>query len=74
MKVFWKYVLCIYALLMIVLFSGCGKTEYSVKDFADITVVGYTEHGNLSIKVNDAAVNRIYADGRKDKTAALRFA
>ena len=56
------------------LFSGCGKAEYSVRDFADITVVGYTEHGSLSIKVSDAAVNRIYADGKRDKTAALRFA
>lgn len=56
------------------MFSGCGTKEFSVRDFADVTVVGYTEHGSLSIKVNDATVNRIYADGKKDKTAALRFA
>lgn len=74
MKYICKGLFCIYALLMIVLFAGCGKTEYSVRDFADISVVGYTEHGSLSIKVSDAAVNRIYADGKKDKTAALRFA
>ena len=54
--------------------SGCGTSEYSVKDFADVTVIGYTEHGSLSIKVDDAAINKIYADGKKDKTAALRFA
>lgn len=74
MKTICKCTFCIISLFLLLLLSGCGKTEYSVKDFADITVVGYTEHGSLSIKVSDAAVNRIYADGKKDKTAALRFA
>lgn len=74
MKLFCKSVLCIFALFVLCIFAGCGATEYSVRDFADVTVIGYTEHGSLSIKVNDEAVNRIYADGKKDKTAALRFA
>ena len=74
MKVKCISLFCICSIFLLLLLSGCGVTEYSVKDFADITVVGYTEHGTLSIKVNDAAVNRIYADGRRDKTAALRFA
>ena len=74
MKIICRSLLCMFALVSIILFSGCGVTEYSVKDFADVTVVGYTEHGSLSIKVKDSAVNMIYADGKKDKTAALRFA
>lgn len=74
MKVFCKICLCISALFLLVLCSACGPEEYSVKDFADVTVIGYTEHGTLAIKVNNAAVNQIYADGKKDKTAALRFA
>lgn len=74
MKLFCKLGICISALFLILLCAGCGKIEYSVKDFADVTVIGYTEHGTLSIKVNDVAVNKIYADGKKDKTAALRFA
>lgn len=74
MKTICKCTFCILSVLFLMIFSGCGTAEYSVKDFADITVVGYTEHGSLSIKVSDAAVNRIYADGKKDKTAALRFA
>ena len=74
MKNFCKLWFCISAFSLILLLAGCSKAEYSVKDFADITVVGYTEHGTLSIKVKDSAVNQIYADGKKDKTAALRFA
>lgn len=74
MKVICKSVVCICALFMLLLFAGCGSVEYSVEDFADVTVVGYTEHGSLSIKVSEAAVNAIYADGKKDKAAALRFA
>ena len=74
MKGVCKYVVYIFAFVMLMLFAACGATEYSVKDFADVTVVGYTEHGTLSIKVKEEAINRIYADGRKDKTAALRFA
>lgn len=74
MKLFCKLGICISTLFLILLCAGCGKMEYSVKDFADVTVIGYTEHGTLSIKVSDVAVNKIYADGKKDKTAALRFA
>lgn len=74
MKVFCKICLCISALILLVLCSACRAEEYSVRDFADVTVVGYTEHGTLSIKVKDSAINMIYADGKKDKTAALRFA
>ncbi len=74
MKVFCKIFLCISVFCLAVLCSACGPVEYSVQDFADVTVIGYTEHGTLAIKVNEAAVNQIYADGKKDKTAALRFA
>ncbi len=74
MKVICKSVVCICALFMLLLFAGCGSDEYSVKDFADVTVVGYTEHGSLSIKVSESAINAIYADGKKDKATALRFA
>ena len=74
MKVFCKYIFCVCIVFVLIMCAGCGVTEYSVKDFADVTVIGYTEHGSLSIKVNDSTVNRIYADGKKDKTAALRFA
>ena len=74
MRIFCKFWFCISAIFLLTLLVGCGKAEYSVKDFADVTVVGYTEHGTLSIKVKDSAVNKIYADGKKDKTAALRFA
>ena len=74
MKMFCKFCFCISALFLLILCAGCGAAEYSVKDFADVTVLGYTEHGTLSIKVKDSAVNQIYADGKKDKTAALRFA
>lgn len=74
MKFIGRTLFCITILALMLLCAGCGAVEYSVRDFADVTVVGYTEHGSLSIKVNDAAVNKIYADGRKDKTAALRFA
>ena len=74
MKLLGKIGLSIAVLFILVMFSACGTVEYSVKDFADVTVIGYTEHGTLSIKVNDAAVNKIYADGKRDKTAALRFA
>ncbi len=74
MKLFSRTLFCFYVLMLVLLAAGCGKKEYSVKDFADVTVIGYTEHGSLSIKVNDATVNGIYADGKKDKTAALRFA
>lgn len=74
MKNFCKFWFCISAFSLLILLAGCGKAEYSVKDFADVTVVGYTEHGTLSVKVKDSAVNQIYADGKKDKTAALRFA
>lgn len=74
MKMFCKFCFCISALFLLVICAGCGAAEYSVKDFADVTVAGYTEHGTLSIKVKESAVNQIYADGKKDKTAALRFA
>lgn len=74
MKVICKISLCIAALFLLLMCSACGSVEYSVKDFAKVTVVGYTEHGTLSIVVNDEAINKIYADGKKDKTAALRFA
>lgn len=74
MKMFCKFCFCISALFILILCAGCGSVEYSVQDFADVTVAGYTEHGTLSIKVKDSAVNQIYADGQKDKTAALRFA
>ena len=74
MKSVCKYVVCIFAFVILLMFAACGAAEYSVKDFADISVVGYTEHGSLSIKVKEEAINRIYADGTKDKTAALRFA
>lgn len=74
MKTFCKFCFCIAALFLLILCAGCGAAQYSVQEFADVTVVGYTEHGTLSIKVKDAAVNQIYADGKKDKTAALRFA
>ncbi len=74
MKMFCKYCFCISALFLLIMLAGCGTSEYSVQDFADVKVLGYTEHGTLSIKVKDSAVNQIYADGRKDKTAALRFA
>ena len=66
MKMFCKVCVCISAFFLLMM--------YSVKDFADVKVVGYTEHGTLSIKVNESTVNQIYADGKKDKTAALRFA
>ena len=64
MKLLGKIGLSIAVLFILVMFSACGTVEYSVKDFADVTVIGYTEHGTLSIKVNDAAVNKIYADGK----------
>lgn len=74
MKMFCKFCFCISVLFILMLCAGCGAVEYSVQDFADVKVVGYTEHGTLSIKVKDSTVNQIYADGKKDKTAALRFA
>lgn len=74
MKAFCRISLCIATLFLIVMCSACGTVECSVKDFATVTVVGYSDHGSLSIKVNDEAINKIYADGSKDKTAALRFA
>ena len=74
MKLFSKLMIMVLCLSSLMLFSACGKVEYSVKDFANVSVVGYTEHGRLEIKVDDVAINKIYADGKKDKTAALRFA
>ncbi|MDE7390238.1 MAG: hypothetical protein K2M82_04775, partial [Lachnospiraceae bacterium] len=47
---------------------------YSVNDFASVRVIGYAEHGRLEIEVNDATISKIYADGKKDKATALRFA
>lgn len=74
MKLFSKIMIFVICVSSLMLFAACGPVEYSVKDFADVTVIGYTEHGRLSIKVDELAVNKIYADGKKDKTAALRFA
>lgn len=74
MKLLGKIGLSMIVLLIMVMFSACGAVQFSVKEFADVTVVGYTEHGTLSIKVSDEAINKIYADGKRDKTAALRFA
>ena len=74
MKKLCKLCFGIFAILLLIICSGCADTEYSVKDFTNVTVVGYSEHGTLAIKVNDEAINQIYAGGKKDKTAALRFA
>lgn len=74
MKVYCKISLCIATLFLLIMCSACGSVQCSVKDFAKVTVVGYSDHGTLSIKVNDEEINKIYADGSKDKTAALRFA
>ncbi len=74
MKLLRKIMIMILCISSLAIFSACGKVEYSVKDFTNVTVVGYTEHGRLDIKVDDLAINKIYADGKKDKTAALRFA
>ena len=74
MKLFSRIMIFAICISSLIIFSACGKVEYSVKDFTNVTVVGYTEHGRLDIKVDDEAINKIYADGTKDKTAALRFA
>lgn len=74
MKLCSKVGICISVLFMMLMFAACGGTEYSVRDFADVQVLGYAEHGRLSIEVNDTAISNIYADGKKDKATALRFA
>ena len=74
MKLISKIMIMIICFSSLVLFAACGTVEYSVKDFANVTVIGYTEHGRLDIKVDDLEINKLYADGKKDKTAVLRFA
>ena len=57
MKLLGKIGLSIAVLFILVMFSACGTVEYSVKDFADVTVIGYTEHGTLSIKASFPSVS-----------------
>ncbi len=74
MKSLSRVMLFVTAAFVVVLLSACGATEqYSVKDFANVEISGYSDHGRVTVEVDDSAIALIYADGTKDKTTAERF-
>ncbi len=74
MKSFSRVMLFVAAVFVVVLLSACGKTEqYSVRDFANVEITGYSDHGRVAVEVDDSAIALIYADGTKDKATAERF-
>ncbi len=74
MKNVVRLTLCVFALLMISILCACGKVEYSAKDFADVKVVGYSDHGTLEISVKQATIDAMIADDKNNKSDVLRFA
>lgn len=74
MKTAGRLALCISAFFIILTFCSCKKAEYHAVDFADVKVVGYAEHGSLSIEVKQSTIDKITEDTKNNKSDVLRFA
>lgn len=74
MKMVGRLALCFSALFILIFLCACKKVEYSINDFADVKVVGYAEHGSLSVEVKKTTIDAIGADEKNNKSDVLRFA